>query len=456
MANDILIVDDEADIRDLVAGILDDEGFSTRTARDSDSALAEITNRRPHLVFLDIWLQGSKLDGLQLLEQIKRDHADLPVVMISGHGNIETAVAAIKRGAYDFIEKPFKSDRLILVATRALETSRLKREVKELKQLAPAASVLTGRSACMNQLRQTIERAAKANSRILIVGPSGSGKELAARTLHIASSRAEGPFVVINAAAITPERMEVEMFGVEQTNGEHQRKAGALEEAHGGTLFIDEIGDLPRETQNKILRVLVDQTFQRAGGTAKIEVNVRIITSTTRNLEAEIAAGRFREDLYHRLSVVPIRVPPLTERREDVAELVAHFMEQISHATGLPKRRIGDDAMAVLQTHDWPGNVRQLRNNVERLMILAGGDPDAVITAAMLPQDVGSMIPNMPNGNGGEHLMSLALREAREVFEREYLLAQINCFGGNISRTAEFVGMERSALHRKLKALGID
>src|SRR6204780_2507149 len=333
MANDILIVEDEADIRELGAGILDDEGFTTRTARDSDSALTESANRRPSLVFLDIWLQGSKLDGLQLLEQIKRDHADLPVVMISGHGNIETAVAAIKRGAYDFIEKPFKSDRMILVATRALETSRLKREVKELKQLAPAASVLTGRSACMNQLRQTIDRAAKANSRILIVGPSGAGKELAARTLHYASTRAEGPFVVINAAAITPERMEVELFGVEQSNGENPRKAGALEEAHGGTLFIDEIGDLPRETQNKILRVLVDQTFLRAGGTTKVEVNVRIITSTTRNLEEEIAAGRFREDLFHRLSVVPVRVPPLVERREDVRELVAHFMEQISQAT---------------------------------------------------------------------------------------------------------------------------
>src|SRR5271163_4213235 len=455
MASDILIVDDEADIRELVAGILDDEGFTTRTARDSDSALAEIANRRPSLVFLDIWLQGSKLDGLQLLEQIKRDHADLPVVMISGHGNIETAVAAIKRGAYDFIEKPFKSDRLILVATRALETSRLKREVKELKQLAPAASVLTGRSACMNQLRQTIERAAKANSRILIVGPSGSGKELAARTLHNTSSRAEGPFIVINAAAITPERMEVELFGIEQSNGEQQRKAGALEEAHGGTLFIDEIGDMPRETQNKILRVLVDQTFQRVGGTAKVEVNVRIITSTARNLEEEIAAGRFREDLFHRLSVVPIRVPPLAERREDVPQLVEHFMDQISQATGLPKRRIGTDAMAVLQTHDWPGNVRQLRNNVERLMILAGGDADAVITADMLPQDVGAMVPAMPRG-GGEQLMGMPLREAREAFEREYLRAQISRFGGNISRTAEFVGMERSALHRKLKALGMD
>jgi two-component system, NtrC family, nitrogen regulation response regulator NtrX len=454
MASDILIVDDEADIRDLVAGILDDEGFTTRTARDSDSALAEIASRRPSLVFLDIWLQGSKLDGLQLLEQIKRDHADLPVVMISGHGNIETAVAAIKRGAYDFIEKPFKSDRLILVATRALETSRLKREVKELKQLAPTASVMTGRSACMNQLRQTIDRAAKANSRILIVGPSGAGKELAARTLHGASSRADGPFVVINAAAITPERMEVELFGVEP-NGEHARKTGALEEAHGGTLFIDEIGDMPRETQNKILRVLVEQTFQRQGGTAKVSVDVRIISSTARNLEEEIAAGRFREDLYHRLSVVPIRVPPLSERREDIPELIDYFMDQISAATGLPKRQIGQDAMAVLQSHVWPGNVRQLRNNVERVMILAGGGPEVIITADMLPQDVGSMVPAMPTSNNGEHIMGLPLREAREVFERDYLMAQISRFSGNISRTAEFVGMERSALHRKLKALGV-
>jgi two-component system nitrogen regulation response regulator NtrX len=454
MASDILIVDDEADIRDLVAGILDDEGFSTRTARDSDTALAEIANRRPNLVFLDIWLQGSRLDGLQLLEQIKRDHADLPIVMISGHGNIETAVAAIKRGAYDFIEKPFKSDRLILVATRALETSRLKREVKELKQLAPTASIMTGRSACMNQLRQTIERAAKANSRILIVGPSGAGKELAARTLHNASNRSDGPFVVINAAAITPERMEVELFGVEP-NGEHARKTGALEEAHGGTLFIDEIGDMPRETQNKILRVLVDQTFQRQGGTAKVNVDVRIVSSTARNLEEEIAAGRFREDLYHRLSVVPIRVPPLSERREDIPELIDYFMDQISAATGLPKRQIGQDAMAVLQSHVWPGNVRQLRNNVERVMILAGGGPEVIITADMLPQDVGSMVPAMPTSNNGEHIMGLPLREAREVFERDYLMAQISRFSGNISRTAEFVGMERSALHRKLKALGV-
>jgi two-component system, NtrC family, nitrogen regulation response regulator NtrX len=455
MASDILIIDDEADIRELVAGILEDEGYTTRTARDSDDAMAAIAARRPNLIFLDIWLQGSRLDGLQMLASIKSDHPDLPIVMISGHGNIETAVAAIKQGAYDFIEKPFKVDRLVLVADRALETSRLKREVKELKQLAPLPTVLVGGSGVMQHLRQTIDKVAPTNSRILIVGPSGSGKELAARTIHSQSARAAAPFVVINAAAITPEKMELELFGTEQVDG-RPRKIGALEEAHSGTLFIDEIADMPRETQNKILRVLVDQTFLRAGGTTKVEVDTRIITSTSHNLEDEIANGRFREDLFHRLSVVPIRVPPLTERREDVAPLVEYFMDQISQATGLPKRRIGDDAMAVLQTHDWPGNVRQLRNNVERLMILAGGDPDAVITADMLPPEVGSMVPAMPTGNGGEHLMGMPLREAREAFEREYLRAQISRFSGNISRTAEFVGMERSALHRKLKALGMD
>ena len=454
MAADILVVDDENDIRQLVSGILQDEGYTTRTASDSDSALAAITARRPNMVFLDIWLQGSRLDGLQLLDSVVQQHPEVPVVMISGHGNIETAVAAIKRGAYDFIEKPFKADRLVLVADRALETSRLKREVKVLKQLAPLPSSVIGQSPPINQLRQTVEKVAPTNSRILIIGPSGAGKELAARTLHKLSTRSEAPFVVINAAAITPERMEVELFGVEEGTGQ-ARKVGALEEANGGTVFIDEIADMPRETQNKILRVLVDQTFQRVGGNTKVSVDVRIISSTARNIEAEIAAGKFREDLYHRLSVVPVRVPSLAERREDIPHLVDYFMEQISQSTGLPKRTIGPDAMAVLQLHDWPGNVRQLRNNVERLMILAGGDVEVPISADMLPQDVGSMVPAMPTGNGGEQIMGLPLREAREVFEREYLVAQINRFSGNISRTSEFVGMERSALHRKLKALGI-
>ena len=454
-AAEILIVDDETDIRELVAGILQDEGYATRTAKNSDEALAAMATRRPNLVLLDIWLQGSALDGLQLLDVFKQEHPDVAIVMISGHGNIETAVSAIKHGAYDFIEKPFKADRLLLVAARAIENYRLRREVKQLKQQAPVAGSLVGKSAAMTQLRQTIEKVARTNSRILLVGPSGAGKELTARTIHQSSNVSSGPFVVLNAAAITPDRMETELFGSDRGNGSEGRKAGALEEAHGGTLFIDDIADLPRETQNKILRVLVDQTFQRVGGNTKLAVDVRIVSSTSRNLEAEIAAGRFREDLYHRLSVVPIKVPALAERREDIPTLVDHFMDQISQSAGLPKRRIGEDAMAVLQSHDWPGNVRQLRNNIERLMILAGGDPTTVVDASMLPADVGSMVPNMPNGNGGEQLMGLPLRDAREVFEREYLVAQISRFGGNISRTAEFVGMERSALHRKLKALGI-
>jgi two-component system, NtrC family, nitrogen regulation response regulator NtrX len=455
MATDILVVDDEEDIRDLVAGILQDEGYVVRTAANADDALSAIESRRPQLVLLDIWLEGSRLDGLALLDVVKANHPDLPVVMISGHGNIETAVAAIKQGAYDFIEKPFNADRLVVVASRAIETLRLRREVNALKQMNPHAQTLVGQSAAMNTLRQTIERIAPTNSRILIVGPSGSGKELTARMIHSASARAKGPFVVINAAAITPERMEIELFGAEG-NGEQARKLGALEEADGGTLFIDEIADMPRETQNRILRVLTEQTFQRVDGAVKVQVDVRVISSTSRDIEHEIAEGRFREDLFHRLSVVPIRVPPLAERREDVPELVQYFLEQISVTTGLARREIGEDALAVLQSHDWPGNVRQLRNNVERLLILAGGDAQATITASLLPPDVGSLVPSMPHGNGGEQLMSLPLRDAREVFEREYLVAQISRFSGNISRTAEFVGMERSALHRKLKALGID
>ena len=454
MSADILIVDDEADIRELVAGILDDEGHRCRVAANSDEALGAIEARRPQLVFLDIWIQGSRLDGLQLLDIIKEQHPDLPVVMISGHGNVETAVSAIKRGAYDFIEKPFKADRLVLVAERALEASRLKREVKELRVKSQQASRIVGHSQAANQLRQTIERVAATNARVMIAGAPGSGKELAARTIHSLSTRATGPFVAINAATITPETMETELFGVEGGDG-RTRKVGALEEAHGGTLYLDEVADMPRETQGKILRVLVEQNFQRVGGTMRVHVDVRVISSTARDLPGEIAAGRFREDLLHRLSVVPIRLPSLAERREDIPELIAYFMDQISASTGLPKRTIAADALAVLQSHDWPGNIRQLRNNIERLLILAEGDPSSEITADLLPSEVGSLVPSTPNGAGGERLMSLALREAREIFEREYLTAQINRFGGNISRTAEFIGMERSALHRKLKSLGI-
>ncbi|MGA2485502.1 MAG: sigma-54 dependent transcriptional regulator [Roseiarcus sp.] len=454
MPADILVVDDEEDIREIVSGILSDEGHSTRLARNSDEALAAIEARRPHLVLLDIWLQGSRLDGLQLLEIVKQQHGAVPVVMISGHGNIETAVTAIKLGAYDFIEKPFKADRLILVAERALETSRLKREVTELRARSGVVNRMIGNSAAIANLKRIIERLGPTNSRVLISGPPGAGKELAARLIHAQSVRADGPFVILNAPMITPENMESELFGVE-ASAERPHRVGALEEAHGGTLYLDEVADMPLETQAKILRVLVDQNFQRVGGSARVHVDVRIISSTSRDLAQAITDQQFREDLFHRLSVVPIRVPSLAERRDDVPELVQYFLEQVAQTMGVPPRRVAADAMAVLQSHDWPGNIRQLRNNVERLMILAVGDPEADITAAMLPAEIGALVPAIPSGVGGEKLMSIPLREAREVFEREYLIAQINRFGGNISRTAEFIGMERSALHRKLKSLGV-
>lgn len=453
MASDILIIDDEADIRELVGGILEDEGHETRLAANSDEALQQIENRVPRLIFLDIWLQGSRLDGLALLDQIKTRYPALPVVMISGHGNIETAVSAIKRGAYDFIEKPFKADRLILVAERALETSKLKREVSELRKQSSYTPELLGSSLVMNHLRQTIEKVAPTNSRIMITGPSGSGKETTARAIHALSTRANGPFVTINAATITPERMEIELFGTEMDGGE--RKVGALEEAHGGILYLDEVADMPRETQNKILRVLTDQTFERVGGSKRVKVDVRVISSTAQNLEGLIAEGRFREDLFHRLAVVPISVPPLASHREDIPEMIQYFIRQISQQAGIKPREIGDDAMAILQAHSWPGNIRQLRNNVERLLILARGEGgDGPITAELLPAEVGDTLPRAPT-DSDVHIMALPLREARELFEKEYLVAQINRFGGNISRTAEFVGMERSALHRKLKSLGV-
>lgn len=452
IAPEILVVDDEQDIRELIAGILRDEGFEARVASDSDSALAAVQQRRPQLVVLDIWLQGSRLDGIQILNAIKQDHPDLPVVMISGHGTIETAVASIKTGAYDFIEKPFKADRLIHVCRRALEAARLRREVDELKLKAGDESELVGTSSAIAQLRQMVDKIAPTGSRVLITGPSGSGKEVSARLIHARSRRAGNAFVAINCATMDPNRIETELFGEENNDG--PRKIGLLELAHNGTLFLDEVADMPLETQGKILRVLVDQTFLRVGGTTRVQVDARVISSTTRDLRAEIAAERFREDLYHRLNVVPLRVPSLSERRDDIPPLVAHFMKRLSATSGLAMREIGDDAMAVLQAHSWPGNVRQLRNIVERLLILATDDAAQAISADLLPSDLGANA-TWNNNARSDLVISLPLREAREIFEREYLMAQINRFGGNISRTAAFVGMERSALHRKLKSLGV-
>ncbi len=450
--SEILIVDDEEDIRDLIAGILKDEGYETRVAGDGDAAIAAVRTRKPQLVILDIWLQGSKLDGIQVLEALKRDYADLPVVMISGHGTIETAVSSIKKGAYDFIEKPFKADRLIHVAARALEAARLKREVAELRLRAGDDSELVGQSSAISQLRQLVEKIAPTGSRVMITGPSGSGKEVVARLIHSRSRRAGNAFVAINCATMEPSRIEAELFGVE--GGDGPRKIGLFELAHNGTLYLDEVADMPMETQGKILRVLVEQTFTRIGGTQRVQVDARVISSTTADLRMEIGEGKFREDLYHRLNVVPVRVPSLAERRDDIPLLVAHFMKRLSAASGLSMREIGDDAMAVLQAHSWPGNIRQLRNIVERLLILATDDAQQAISADLLPSDLGASAPWGGQGRG-DLVISMPLREAREIFERDYLVAQINRFGGNISRTAAFIGMERSALHRKLKSLGV-
>jgi len=451
MASDVLVVDDEADIRDLVGGILEDEGYSVRTAANSAEAMLAIEARKTSAVVLDIWMQGGGLDGLEILDKLKVLDPDLPVIMISGHGNIETAVSAIKRGAYDFLEKPFKSDRLILLIERAMEAARLKRENRRLRVQSLTPDGFIGRSAAAQQLRAIISKVAPANSRVLITGPAGAGKEMVARLIHESSHRTRSEFVAVSAAGMAPERLDAELFG-EEGEGGRARKIGVFERAHGGTLYLDEVGDMPRETQSRILRVLVEQRFRRVGGDIDVQVDVRVVSSSSRDLQEEIQSGRFREDLFHRLNVVPLRVPSLSERRDDIPELVDYFIERISIATGLGRRVLAEDALASLQLADWPGNIRQLRNQIERLLILTSGDVNEVITADMLPQE------NLTSGVtdiGAERAIALPLREARELFERDYLNAQILRFGGNISRTAAFIGMERSALHRKLKTLGL-
>jgi len=450
MALDILVVDDEADIRELISGILNDEGYDTRTAGNSDDALKEIDARRPSLLILDIWLQGSKLDGLEILEAVKKKHKDLPVIIISGHGNIETAVTAIKRGAYDFISKPFESEKLLILVERATEVDRLRRENTELKEKAGYENQLTGTSSAITLIRNTIEKVAPSGSRVLITGASGTGKEMVARLIHHQSKRANGAFIVVNAASMSPENMESELFGVEEDGV--VVKTGVFEKAHGGTLFFDEVADMPQTTQAKILRILTDQTFERVGGNQRVQVDVRVVSATGRNLRQEIEAQRFREDLYHRLNVVPVQVPSLTQRREDIPLLVKQMVQGFTSATGRLPRDIDDEALSALQAHDWPGNVRQLKNTVERMLILSSDEE--VITVSLLPPDI-MADSEIIRPNSNTEIMTLPLRDARETFEREYLNVQIQRFQGNISKTAEFVGMERSALHRKLKGLGI-
>jgi two-component system nitrogen regulation response regulator NtrX len=448
--SDILVVDDERDIRELICDILEDEGYSTRMAANSDECMAELNGEPPGLMVLDIWLKDSNMDGIDILKHVKRDNPDVPVVIISGHGNIEIAVAAIKQGAYDFIEKPFNIDQLMVVIRRAMETSRLRRENSALRRQDGKAAEMIGQGAAFKALKGQLDKVTKSNGRVMLAGPAGAGKEVAARYIHSESNRADAPFVTVSSASIQPDHMEEVLFGRE--SGERGVEQGLLEQAHGGVIYFDEVADMPLGTQSKILRVLVDQSFTRVGGTAKVRVDLRVISSTTRDLQNEIDAGNFREELYHRLNVVPIDVPSLEDRREDIPLLAEYFIAQFNADQGLPLRDLGEDAEAMLQTMRWPGNVRQLKNVIERVLIL--GDGTGPIEARDLPgQGDGPTEEEDIALSAG--LTTLPLREARELFERHYLMAQINRFGGNISRTASFVGMERSALHRKLKSLGV-
>ncbi|MEQ9316018.1 MAG: sigma-54 dependent transcriptional regulator [Henriciella sp.] len=454
MSVDILIVDDEPDIRELIAGVLEDENYAVRSAATAERALEEVRMRAPGLVILDVWLQGSDMDGLSLLKFLKSIDPLIPVIVISGHGNIETAVAAIRRGAYDFIEKPFKADRLLHLVGRALESTALKRENASLRTIVGSSDDWIGNSHAASNLRSSIMKVGPTNSRVMITGPAGAGKELAARLIHLNSNRENGPFVVVNAANIAPDRMEQELFGEEDNEGRPKR-IGLFEKAHDGTLLLDEVADMPLGTQNKILRVLTEQRFQRVGGKSDVRVDVRVMSASTKDLREEIEAKRFREDLFYRLSVVPVKVPPLSERRDDIPDLIEHFASRIADSTGLNPRSFSSEAVAVLQSMDWPGNVRQLRNLVERILILSPNDTKRPVSVDELPQERGAG-SGQTGPSASAELVGLSLRDAREQFEREYLTLQITRFDGNISRTAEFIGMERSALHRKLKALGVN
>jgi len=448
--SDILVVDDERDIRELICDILQDEGYTTRMAGTSDGCMAELNKAQPGLMILDIWLKDSNMDGIDILGHVKRDNPDVPVVIISGHGNIEIAVAAIKQGAYDFIEKPFNIEQLLVVIRRAMETSRLRRENATLRRQDVKAAEMIGNGVAFRTLKGQLDKVTKSNGRVMLTGGPGAGKEAAARYIHAHSNRATAPFVTVSSAAVQPDHMEEVLFGRESP--ERGVEQGLLEQAHGGVVYFDEVADMPPGTQSKILRVLVDQSFTRVGGTAKVRVDLRVISSTSRDLSAEIAEGRFRQELYHRLNVVPIEVPSLEERRDDIPELARHFIAEFNREQGLPLRELGEDAVAMLQTMRWPGNVRQLRNVIERVLIL--GEGTGPIEARDLPGQA-EALADAEGASLSPTLTTLPLREARELFERQYLMAQINRFGGNISRTASFVGMERSALHRKLKSLGV-
>ena len=454
-AGDILIVDDERDIRLLIAATLRDEGFSTMEAASAGEARDLMASKPPGLAILDIWMRDSDMDGLELLDWVKGIYPDLPVLMISGHGTVETAVQAIRNGAYDFIEKPFKEDRLLLMVQRALESSRLSRENAELRARVSEESTpeLVGVSQSVKGIRTAIERIAPTASRVLISGANGTGKELAARLIHHNSDRRESRFVVASCARLATDRSEVDLFGSDNLNN-NRRIVGLFEQAHKGTLYFDEICDLPLETQGKIVRAVTEQRFRRVGGHQEVSVDVRVISASSKDLASEIAAGNVREDLYYRLGVVPLTMPQLSERREDIPHLARYFVDVVSRRTGLGKIKLSDEVLAAMQGYHWPGNVRQMLNTIENMLIMAPAERSKPVGLEGLPAEIQNISPVM-DLSGMEALMALPLRESREAFERQYMAVQLVRFDGNVSRMAGFVGMERSALHRKLKSLEV-
>lgn len=454
MSHEILIVDDEADIRFHVGGILEDEGYQTREAASGEEALKAVATRVPSLVILDVWLAGSAYDGLQLLEVLKRDHPTLQIVMISGHGAIEMAVNATKKGAYDFIAKPFKTDVLLNTIERALADVTLKRENESLRALAGGAQTeLVGNSPAAEEIRRLIEKVAVTESRVLITGPSGAGKSAIAQVIHARSNRAKAPFIALNCAAIDKDALESALFGAEPRGG-RPRMTGALEQAHMGSLLLDEVSEIPLSTQGKLVRVLQSGTFQRVGGEAPVSVDIRVLSTSSIDLSEKMTEGLFREDLFYRLNVVPMSAPSLRERREDIPALAGHLMERSAKAKGRSHRRLSQEAQSALQAHHWPGNIWELGNVIERVLLQAD-DTGEPIRGDLVIKAIGEDGSDALKWEKAQEVMNLPLRDAREAFEREYLLFHLTRFGGNISRTAEFIGMDRAALHRKLKGLGV-
>jgi two-component system nitrogen regulation response regulator NtrX len=446
----VLIVDDEEGIRESLSGILEDEGYDVLTASSGEDALAITKDHIPDIVFLDVWLP--EMDGIETLSRLKEMDTGIPVIMISGHGNIEIAVKATRLGAYDFLEKPLSLEKVLITAKRALERKTLEEENRSLKENIIKKCRLIGDSEKMRTLRQQIEMAAQSNSRVLILGESGTGKELVARLLHEKSQRAGGPFVEVNCAAIPQELIESELFGHEKGafTGATERKSGKFELADRGTLFLDEIGDMTLQTQAKVLRIIETQAFQKVGGSKNIKVDVRIIAATNKNLMGEVKNGNFREDLYFRLNVIPIIVPPLKERRDDIPLLIKHFIELFASENGIRQKEITPDVVKIFQDYDWPGNIRELKNAVERLMIMV---PSNVITKRDL--DILGMFGQQQVLKGYDYFSNKTLKDARDAFEKDFIIRKLQENNWNVSKTAEAIDVERSNLHKKIKAYKI-